>query len=257
MGKKAFYGALMGLGEGISTYGGMLATQAVENKKIDRQASIEEIRQRFKLQVTADDRMYKAGLLDDEYQREEDILTPGHPLYESRETQRQLEQEGKQANAVALRKMPYGGSSGILADLNQSQWTPDSFRAFMAEVNQLVESGMTPEEAQRIASGTTPLVPKPPTAASDTANLNKSVRDAVALFTGKADMIKVEMLVDLGHPREVMETLSTLQLIEEFKRAMMSVMAMPEQGGLMNAAPVSNGGPPDLQTDPMGWLNSP
>ena len=54
MGKKALYGALMGLGEGISTYGGTLTTQATKEAEarlnFSRQASLEEIKQRFQLQ---------------------------------------------------------------------------------------------------------------------------------------------------------------------------------------------------------------
>ncbi len=269
---KAVYGALMGLGQGISQYGNALSADALSDRNDERmftrQQSLEDIRQRFQFEFRQEERTFQEDVRDEKRDydegREMDLLDPGSDLYKSREAERKRLADEEQANKEALRKIPYGGSGGVLSNLNQSQWTPKSWRALMTEINrvQSVER-LTIDEAYQIASAKIPLVPKPGASSSDTANTNKIINESVDVFS---EQFKDSMILELQEwfPGEDLSRLTKLQLVEKFKE-LKRLQLSPS--GLMNqaqfAAPGSSqANPVDVRTTntpppPGTWVRLP
>ena len=253
MASKAVYGALMGLGEGISGYGKSLTLEELrkqeDERTFSRQHSLQEIKQRYQKQVIAEKRTYDEG-------REMEGLTPGTDLYDKKEAQRQIERGEKTKDAISVaeaRAAVYsGGSSGVMGRFNMSQWTPESGQEFMAEVNRLVESGMSPQEAQRVASGTIDLVPKPQSTSSDSAGMNSTIDDELALFLSQPKELKVAALIELlgEESRGQLEAMSVSDLIEAYKTQLYQVFARrqtdptPKPMGLMQPGGQDGAGDP-------------
>ena len=265
MAKKAWYGALMGVGQGVSTYGAALTTDALreqaDDRIINRQHSLAQIRQQFDLKMQADRQQFQMDTRDEKRTYDEDreleLLNPDSELYQKNEAERARLAAEKQANAVELRSTAYGGSggaSGIMGNLNQSQWTQESFQTFMSEVNRLqADEGLSAEEAYQRASGTTPLVPKPGASSADTANTNKIMNASIDAFM-QQDKASMVFMLEEWFPGEDLSTLTKRQLLDKYKEV--QGFAFPGGGGLMNPQPQGMINPQPqgggLGNDPLG-----
>jgi len=242
MGSKAMYGALMGLGEGISGYGKSLTLDELrkqeDERTFDRQHSLQEIRQRYENSVREETRGYNE-------KRELEKVTPGTPIYDASEAERSRLSEEKQTQSLeqieARGTHLYGGSSGMMNKFNPSVYTEESAREYMIEVRRLMETeNMTAQEAQQIAFTTVDLQYKPPSTSQDNAGMNSSIDDELAVFLDKPDELKIETLISLGEDPQALIGKSTMELIELYKTKLYGIFQRRGQdrtdqfNGLMN-----------------------
>jgi len=257
MASKAVYGALMGLGQGISGYGKTLTVEELRKQEdartTERQHSLQQIRQQYENGVRAETRRYNED-------REMEGLDPSSEYGGALEAQRSRLAEEKHKQSMELvgeRAKMYGGGSGkIMSQFNMSQWTPESGQLFMAEVQRLIEEeGMSPQEAQMVASSTVDLVPKVQSTASDTAGMNSSIDDEVGLFLSQPREMKIEALVELlgEEARPQLEAMEVRAMIELYKTNLYQIFARrrqdPTPSGLMSGAGGNDAPDPN---DPLG-----
>ena len=173
----------------------------------------------------------------------------GHPIASEEKQPQSLEQ------IEARSDMYGGGSNSMMSSLNQSQWTPESWKPFITEVNMLVTDGLDPKDAARISSERNQLVPKAPAASLDHAGMNKSIDGELAIFLEQPDELKIQALVSLGEDEARLQAMSTMQLIELYKTKLYGIFERRGQNqsnqmqGLMNP---TGGGEEAGQPDPLG-----
>jgi len=256
MASKATYGALMGLGQGISQFGTTLTADTLKRQDderiFSRQQSLQEISQRYQKQLQLDSQKFQTDKQQDQWDREDALVTPGTPLYQQYEDQRQKLRGEKQADSleqIKAREAMYGSGrgGGVLANLNPSQWTPESFQPFMAEVNRLIdEDGMSADRAVEIVAGQMKLVPKPGASSADTANNNKIINSAVDIF-GDAEIDEMIEFLQEYFPTEDLTNLTKDQLVIKFREL--------KRGHLISAPGLMNQGPgitPPANNNPLG-----
>lgn len=238
MGKKAGWGALMGAGEGITKTGAMFATEAMrkeaDKRTTTRQQSLQDIQNQYNLGVRDEKREYAL-----------EAFREGSPEY----TARQMGREEKQTDALELLKARGAsyGSSGMLSNFNLSQWTPESGRKMMSEVNKLVETeGMLPDEAYSIASGYIELVPKAPSSSLSGANRSKFIAEETALFKDNGEDAMRQTLIMYGLPQERVANMSYRDMITEYQKILRSEYPGQQQ-------PLMGGtSPKPANNDPLG-----
>ena len=163
---KAMWGALMGLGQGISQYGDTLtkdtlARQAAQ-REFDRQVSLEEIRQKYAETQLAETRLYNEGQKDKDREYADtkalEALTPGNPLHDAAETKRQvirgeteddaLARIEAQSDATAARWEARGGgkASAAIQNVEYYKGLDDSGKAVFERVNKISEQGELTEK---------------------------------------------------------------------------------------------------------------
>jgi len=236
MGSKASYGALMGLGEGISEYGKTLSVEESRKQSdartFDRQKSLQEISQQF-----------RSGETDRKNEYDMDKITPGSDIYEAYEANRQKVRTEGTEDAIAIaeaRANVYSGGSGkVMSQFNMSQWTPESSRMFLQEVQRLVtEEDMDEQEAMLVAGGTIELKPKPPSSSAESAGITKAVNVDLGIFNGQPKEGKIQLLVALlgEDQRSRLEAMTVVELLRLYKMEAYNAYS-PPGAGLMNAAP--------------------
>ena len=166
---KAAWGAIAGLGQGISQYGGLMGAEAIRKKdrqdEIDRQNSLEEIRRRYQVEDRQELRAYQDVQRDEgrtymedqrnegrEYATNQKIKasTPGNPEYDLAEAQRQMQRKETLADQKEIRAMPYGGGSnggsgfGIY---NPANFDDETNQAVTTAYQENLDSGMDPRAA--------------------------------------------------------------------------------------------------------------
>ena len=219
MGKKALYGALMGMGEGISQYGGVLTAdelrKAAANETFDRQTSLQEIRQRFQIEFRGEEREYQSELLADKHQREEDMMTPGNPLYEMGETQRQkMRGEGQEDDLAKIRernKIYGGGNSASIRNTEFYKALSDADKEIYDHVNKISEKGVL-TQAQR----------------------DKYVLDLYANFSKQGKYDQNSTVKNLGIDPKLTGTDLRDAIITQFRSTVDSVAGPKPTTGLMN-----------------------
>jgi len=274
MASKAVYGALMGLGEGISGYGKALTTDALrrqaDERDYDRQHSLQQIRQQYQNQRQLDSQAFQKQLQQENWDEAERVRQEGFTRDEAgRDPTTRLgalveaEAERDSARRVNERSAYYGGSSGVLSKINRNNWTPESLAAHLDEKQRLQEDGMSETDASELASVTAPLVRRPESASKAESSASKSINDAVFLFESLDAYEQVERLVGYkGLTRVELEQMSSEQLFNLFMQKINDVeqrLINRNSSGLMNPAisPENRTPPPasPLNNDPIGYWN--
>ena len=162
---KAAWGAIAGLGQGISQYGGLMGAEAIRKKdrqdEIDRQNSLEEIRRRYQVEDRQELRAYQDVQRDEgrtymedqrnegrEYATNQKIKasTPGNPEYDLAEAQRQMQRKETLADQKEIRTIPFGGGSGF-GTYNPSNYNDDTNQDIMMATQKNLENGMDKKDA--------------------------------------------------------------------------------------------------------------
>jgi hypothetical protein len=260
MGAQAKYMALAGLGQGLMNYGGLKAQEALQQQQIgaylDRAQSLEEIKQRYQAQVKAEERRYKEEQKQQEHQQELNVFNKGTPEYKANEIKRQQRIADQKAIDAGKKS---GGETGIMGRLNLSQWTPDSARKFMAEVNAQITAGKSEEEAYRNAAATTPLVPAPQSGSLSRANMLKAIAEDVAVFKDSGPQGMRMTLTNYGLPEEKVKNMGFAEMVKAYQQILLGewknvASGLPggtiPTGGLMNPGQPQPGA--DQNNDPLG-----
>jgi hypothetical protein len=267
---KAAYGALMGLGQGISQWGNQMAADVLskqkEKREFDRQASLLDISQRYQqtqLQETREynegqkleQRTYDEGRKEEEREYKLREATPGTPEYEARQRLQDEELERQKE----LRAVPYASSASggsVLSTINPDNYTAESFGPWVEEVTRLMDQeGLSEREAGLVAQTKFPLISKPEATKEADAGAIKSAREDTQEFSSNYDdkQSKIERLVELGlGTPEDLEKLSVTQLDALFRDSRMEFWGVGK--GLMDQ---KAGGlpPPGAKDDPLGIRN--
>ena len=250
MASKALWGALMGAGQGISQYGSWLGTNALAedaDRRISRrQQSLEEIRERYQNQRTADTRAYQDSVRADNRAYELEKLDPDSEYYRRSEALRTKQADEALGRSKELRETPYGGTSSRVPTAIQNteyyQSLSPEERAIYDRVNKISDEDVL-----------------------DQKDKDKFVLSLYEKFMGKTPFEQEDTMKGLGIDPDLPPDQAQAALISAF-RGMIDTVAGPQSDappGLMNYAPGSSRENPldatlfDSKPPPGTWVRLP
>lgn len=252
MASKAAYGALMGLGQGISGYGQSMMADTLrkeqEQRAYDRQRSLEEIRQK-----------YQQGLIDSARAYDREKLDPNTEIGSlvEEEKQRRLQ------DSITLQETRNDAWAdrgyGVPSISTLSKFTDESVAAARAEVGRLVADGASEREAWNSPEVASILESKPKTSSNAVdAKTAGAQLDLIKTFW-KLDRYKKEEKLEGYFPGQDFSGMPEGELDRMYEAYVTGNLPTYGGQGLTNSRPITpNYGPPETDTiDPTNPLGLP
>lgn len=234
---KAAYGALMGLGEGISDYGKTLTADTLsrqkEQRELDRQASLQQIRQQFQMQLQQNTQQFQTDLRDEkrayEEAREMELLDPNSDLYQAKEAERARlakEKQDQELERINARGDSYSTRSALPSLSQLSAFTDESRDRAISEYKERVNAGEDPSDAWFMAQQA--LESKDPNKSSGVeTKITSAVVDGMKGFAA-LDIDSKRYLLESKYPNRQLDTASEDVLDRLYQQYLMNYY-----GGLM------------------------
>lgn len=191
MGNKAVWGAaLMGLGQGAQFYGGLLAKDEMEKRADERlrsrQESLQEISQRFQLDMEKSRRTYERAQTVNERNYQEGLkmreLDPNDPLGAAIRSEKEFENDLYEKRYKSM----YGDRGGnLLSTHNAANFSAEANQFIFSRMDELMEAdpNLTKRDAYERAvmdAASEGLIEKTGTTSSIDASAQKSQNEIVA-----------------------------------------------------------------------------
>lgn len=218
---KAWYGALMGLGQGISGYGDALTKNALavqaderasarqrerDERESIRQQSLQEIRQQFETDMQDRREAFDLQKIEDARQYDLDKVNPETEAGRLLEAERQRELERQ----IELRETPYGGrTSSVPTAIQNTEYykglSPEE-RVIYDRVNKISELGVL-----------------------DQKDMDKAVLDLYKTFTSKSQYDQEDELLRHGIDPETPPDQAEMLLIEAYREKINVISGQGQQ----------------------------